>query len=269
MSATGALAPFVDLHTHVLPGVDDGAATEAEALAMLRLAHGDGTRRIVATPHLFRAGFGDHSAADLRRRFAAFEETLAAWRERPETAFLSELRCDLGAEHHLSPEFFDALAVNAVVPYGDSRRLLVELPFYLPPEQAEAGLAQVLAAGYQPVMAHIERYPLLLTHRRYLRRLLDMGCLLQVNGESILSRQPRLRRICRELLRLGWVHAVASDAHHEDRRPPLLGQVATWLDREFGPSRTRHWLSHGPTAILDGGEIPAPEGRLMDRWASF
>lgn len=243
---------------------------------MLRLAWGDGTRRLVATPHLFRPELRSRSVSQLRLAFGDWQRRLRRQPSEPSpkagTAAevgLAELCVELAAEHHLSPELFEALAEGAVLPLGTGRRLLVELPVYLPAEAAEAGLQQVLAAGFQPLLAHVERYPLLLQRRRHLRRLLDMGCLLQVNAESIVTTSQRLRRICRELLRRGWIHAVASDGHHADRRQPTLAAAAQVLSERFGRQRADSWLRMGPGAILDGTDIPTPQRGLRDWWESF
>ena len=275
----------VDLHCHVLPGVDDGATSFEESVAMLRLADASGTRRLVATPHLFRPPFLSHDVAQLR---SAFE----AWRRRLEGAAgetsadetsdggdgvsgpaveprLTELCVELSAEHHLSPELFEALAKGAVLPLGTGRRLLVELPVYLPPEVAEAGLERVFEAGFQPLLAHVERYGLLLRRRRHLRRLLDMGCLLQLNAEAVVGPSSGRRSLCDQLLQRGWIHAIASDGHHVDRRPPSLGAAAEQLAQRFGAERARWWLAEGPAAILDGAEIPQPGRGLRDWWESF
>lgn len=236
---------------------------------MLRLAYGAGTRRVVATPHIFRPAFSTLGAEELRRRFEQLQDTLRQAQELPGEGFLGELRLELAAEHHLSPELFEAILDDAVLPYGESRRLLVELPIYLAPEGAEAGLEKIAKEGYQPLLAHVERYSLLLNRRRHLRRLLDMGCLLQINAESVLSGNARLRKVCSELLKRGWVHAIASDAHHEDRRRPLLDAVAAWLSQRFGVAKTRYWLRDGPTAILDGDPIATPASGFRDWWDAF
>lgn len=262
-----ALGPFVDIHSHYMPQVDDGAVSLAETVAMLRLAHDGGTRRLVATPHLFLAAFSGLRADVLRRRFAALQDDLAqmSGADGPPPA----LQLELAAEHHLAPELLAAIETGDVLPLGRGRRLLVELPVYLPPEGVVAGLEKILQAGYQPVLAHIERYSLLLTPRRHLRRLLDMGCLLQINADSLLSAHKPLRRTCADLLRRGWVQAVASDGHRADRRRPVLGPVADRLASRFGDQAARAWLCHGPAAVLDGDEIAIPRRRFRDWFESF
>ncbi len=244
---------------------------------MLRLARAAGTRRLVATPHLFRAPFNSHGVPELRVAFAEWQrrlrmeppERLSDAEHREPEIGLAELCVELAAEHHLSPELFDALVDGAVLTLGTGRRLLVELPVYLPPEAAEGGLEKVLEAGFQPLLAHVERYPLLLQRRRHLRRLLDMGCLLQVNAESIVTPSQRLRRACRDLLGRGWIHAVASDGHRADIRQPSLAAAAEVLSRRFGAARAHFWLTAGPGAILDGVAIPTPQRGFRDWWESF
>jgi protein-tyrosine phosphatase len=275
--------------------VDDGATSFEESVAMLRLADASGTRRLVATPHLFRPPFLSHGVTQLRSAFDAWRRRLARAAgeasadetsadetsdggegegdDRGDGAVveprLTELCVELSAEHHLSPELFEALASGSVLPLGTGRRLLVELPLYMPPEAAEAGLERVFEAGFQPLLAHVERYGLLLRRRRHLRRLLDMGCLLQLNAEAVVGPATERRSVCDQLLQRGWIHAIASDGHHVDRRPPSLGAAAEQLVQRFGAERARRWLAEGPAAILDGAEIPPPGRGLWDWWESL
>lgn len=258
---------FVDLHTHVLPAVDDGAVSLEACVEMLRLAHGAGTRRLVATPHLFLSTFAELRPARLRAAFETLQSDLARLAEADETSFLEDLRLHLAAEHHLAPELFEALQEGDLLPFGSGRRLLVELPVYMASDAVESALTRLFEAGYQPLLAHVERYPLLLAQRRHLRRLLDMGCLLQINGDSVLSSHKPLQRQCVELLRRGWVHAIASDAHDPRRRTPDLAPVARWLEGRFGAAATRGWLRDGPAAILDGEPISVPRRAWRD-WFS-
>lgn len=255
---------FVDLHTHVLPAVDDGAIDLEECVEMLRLAHGAGTRRLVATPHLFLAAFADLNSATLREAFEALQRDLARLAEVDTSSFLGDLRLHLAAEHHLTPELFEALQEGHVLTLGSGRRLLVELPVYMAPDAVESAMERLFEAGYQPVLAHVERYHLLLSQRRHIRRLLDMGCLVQLNGDSVVSSHRPLQQQCEALLRRGWVHAIASDAHDSRRRTPDLAPVAQWLEGRFGGAAARAWLRDGPAAILDGESITVPRRGWRD-----
>lgn len=255
---------FVDLHIHFLPAVDDGAASLEDCVEMLRVAHAGGTRRLVATPHLFLSAFAELRPKRLRQAFDTLLEDLARLAEIEETSFLEDLRIHLAAEHHLAPELFEAIQDGEVLPLGEGRRLLVELPVFMAPDAVESALERLFEAGYQPLLAHVERYRLLLSQRRHLRRLLDMGCLIQLNGDSVMSAHRPLRRQCEVLLRRGWVHAIASDAHDPRRRTPDLASVAMRLRGRFGARATRTWLRDGPAAILGGEPIAAPRRALGD-----
>lgn len=258
LKQTGASGPFADLHVHLVPAVDDGPATMEETLAMLRAAHRSGTRRMVATPHLFSPHFPSVAAADLRR---AGESMLAALRKleaSESNAFLRDMTIGLGAEHYVTTELFKALGSGEVLPLDTSRYLLIELSYYQTPEFVHTAISRIQDAGFTPVLAHVERYPLFEAEPSHLERLAADGCVLQVNAESVLGgwRSP-LRRRVRRLLATGVVHLVASDGHNLGRRPPELAAAHEVLGGYFPAELVTAWMWQNPAAILENRPLPA------------
>lgn len=248
------MTPFLDLHTHLLPGVDDGPGTVDEAVALLRLAHAAGTRGMVATPHMFAPSFDNFSPARIRQAFADFTGALDLLASRdPELSFLADLELSLGAENFCSPEFLAALDDGAVLSLNDGRHLLVELPPYLPFGAIEAAMRRILRAGYFPVLAHVERYPELLKDTERIRGLLAIGCRIQINASSLLGgRLSRSRRAVLRLLKAGHVDVVASDAHNTTSRHPRLDEAHRALGARFGAERAEEWTSANPRSLIDG-----------------
>lgn len=248
MSAPG----FIDLHVHLLPAVDDGPGSLEETVAALEIAHAGGTRRLVATPHMFSPLFDTPGAAGIRSAHARLSDELAAASERPESAFLRDLEVDLGAENHLSPEMLEAARARDVLTLNGGRYLLVELPFYTSREVARAAIQILLDSGYVPVLAHVERYPFFVETDAALDPFLAAGCLALVNAASLLpAAGRRLRRDVRRLLRSGSVQAVASDGHGAGHRSPDLGAVHRELAARFSPELAARWLYENPLAIVE------------------
>jgi len=204
---------LIDLHCHILPGLDDGPRTMEESLAMARMAAADGTRVIVATPHVDREltipdpNLVRHLVAELDR--AVQEEGLP-------------LRILPGSEVPAEPELLTALQEGRVLTVGDrGRHVLVELPSTTAAIYAPELFFRLQLAGYTPVIAHVERVAVFRQEPRMLQNFRDRGYHLQMNASSLRSRFGS-GRYARRLLKQGLVDIIASDGHDTMRRLPLL-----------------------------------------------
>ena len=162
-SASGTRAEavrFVDIHSHLIPEIDDGAASLLESLEMLRFAYERGTRAMVATPHMF-ASFGNSDPLAVYDTYVSTVRRLERLANSDENAFSKEMALYLGSENFVSPEFLEALKDRNVLTLNGSRYLLVEFPPYLPFETAASAIDRVLEVGLTPVLAHVERYSFL------------------------------------------------------------------------------------------------------------
>jgi protein-tyrosine phosphatase len=203
---------MIDLHNHLLPGIDDGAADLSEAGAALHALHAQGVHTLVATPHL------DASLAfDPHRLAARLQEIDAAWTGfRGAASALPELRIERGAEVRLDtpePELDDARLRLA-----GTRFTLVEFPSMTVPPNAERPIRHMILRGWTPVIAHPERYGGLDPSLRDVERWRGMGALVQVNAGSLLGRYGGgARGIAWKLLERGWVDYLSSDYHARGR----------------------------------------------------
>jgi protein-tyrosine phosphatase len=244
------MAAVIDLHTHVLPGVDDGPATLAGSVAIAEHAALGGTRVLVATPHL-RA---DHPAVrpdELGDRAAALDARL---RERG-----MPVRVLPGAEVDLAAgEALDDAALAQATLGGGGTDLLLESPHGALPEDFERRVHALLARVPRIVLAHPERTPAFRADPALLDRLLAAGVLLQVTSRAVGAR-GRGGALATRLLRAHKVHALASDAHAVDRRPPDLAAMRHRAAAALpGLEAEIEWLvTAAPRAILDG--LPLPE----------
>jgi protein-tyrosine phosphatase len=238
----------IDLHCHILPGVDDGAVSLADAVAMCRLAAADGCTAMVATPHRRHPSFPELTTEVLRAAHGALVEALAG--EGPAVRLGAEIRVDSELLADLERPDGGALAL------AGSRYLLLEFPrseVGPPPEEI---VHEVVLAGWRPVLAHPEMLPWLEAPR--LGGLVEGGAMLQVTASAVtgeFGRFPQQRAW--ELLDDGIVHFVASDAHSPTWRAPGLAKARAVLERKLGTSVARLLLEENPAAVLAAVPLPA------------
>ena len=214
---------MVDLHCHILPGVDDGAPDLETSLEMAKVAAADGIDTIVATPHLLVDN--PLSPAEIRTVTQTLNQALC------------EEEIDLvvlpGAEVEVQPGLAELLRDQQLVTLGDKgSHLLIEIPFVGIPQLLEQICFELQIAGVTPVIAHVERTQVAARQPEILPVLVERGCLLQVNVDSVLGHNgPRIRRVALELLRSGLAEILASDAHDSYHRPPELSPACKELQR--------------------------------------
>jgi protein-tyrosine phosphatase len=251
----------IDLHCHILPGLDDGPSNLDFSLAMARAAVESGTQLIVATPHI-RADF-DVDPVEIEPRVDLFNERLQ--RER------LPLRVLPGAEigWATAPELDDTQLARLSL--GSGKRVLLESPYGKKPVDMEDIIRGLAARGFQVVLAHPERCPLFQRDIDRLRKIVDQGAFCSITAGSLSGRFGRpVRTFAVEMLREGLVHNVASDAHDHLHRPPNLVEGFGELADEL-PGIEEHaaWYTvTAPVAILAGNPLPkapdvkAPTSRL-------
>lgn len=203
---------MIDIHTHILPGVDDGPETLEEALDMARMAMAEGITHMIATPHYMPHRF---DPALVSQGFQALETGLQA-------AGIP-LRVTLGNEVPLNEEGLKALSDGLCRPMGASNYVLVELPYDRMYPVHEQWLYELGIMGFTPILAHVDRYPYLLAEPEKLRRMIQGGCVSQLNASAILRLETRKPAL--QLIRSDLVHLVASDCHSLGNRPPALKEA--------------------------------------------
>jgi len=239
----------IDIHCHVLPGLDDGPASMPEALAMAGAFVSSGTSALVATPHI------DHTwrvrPQLIPQRAAALREELAAEG--------IELQISTGAEIALSRVADLTSSELSSLRLGDGPYLLLECPLTPVAGDFDELLLRIRSRGESIVLAHPERSPLFQQEPERLARLVDAGLLCSLTAGSISGTfGSPVRRFSIELLREGLVHDLSSDAHDQRARPPGIGAaLATAEDELPGISAQSEWLTElVPAAILAGEALP-------------
>ena len=235
---------MVDIHSHLIYGVDDGPATLEQSVQMLELAVASGTTDIVATPHA-------NSAFPYRRN--VIEERLAELKREFGTKIGIHLGCDL----HLSYQNIqDALADTTRYSINGKGHLLVEFSDTLIPPNSGMIFAEMLSRGLTPIITHPERNGLLQNRIRDLARWVEQGCRVQITAQALLGTfASQAKKAAIDLLRSGLVHFVASDAHDTEYRTPRLDLAFDLVSKEFGLDLAHVLFVENPLRALAGESL--------------
>ena len=236
---------MLDLHTHILPDVDDGPETWEDALGMLAVAEAQGTHTIVATPHSHGAWQRHEAAADL------VPELVAEAQQRARAVGLS-LRILPGQECYIDVDLVSDLEAGRLLTLGTSRTVLLELPFTQWPARTEHLIYDLQVAGYTVLLAHPERYTAVQKEPNLVLPLVERGVYLQVTSVAITGELGAASQRCaRVLVEHGLCHVLASDAHHVRRRAPVLDTALAEMTRWIGEEAARQMVQDIPQALLE------------------
>jgi protein-tyrosine phosphatase len=240
---------MIDLHTHILPGVDDGAPDLATALDMARMAVDDGIKVMACTPH-FMPGMYDNESEDIRHRVAEF-----ALRLRDADIPLEVV---VGADAHIRPDFLGCLRDGKILRLNDSRYVLFEPPHNIAPQRLEDLLFNIVASGYVPVLTHPERLKWIENQFSIFEDLSRIGVWMQITAGSLTGRfGARPKYWAEKMLAQGMVHILASDAHNLKSRPPVMTEALAIARSEVGLDEANNLVLVRPVNILD--DLPAAD----------
>ncbi len=236
---------MIDVHSHILFGLDDGASTLEESLAMLRVAARYGTTDIVATPHA-----NSTYSFDPARNAALREEISVADPKLP--------RIHLGCDFHLAASNIqEALHNHVKFTVNCGNYLMVELPDLFEPSAMDEVFRRFANIQVTPVITHPERNPVLQSSPEILARWISQGCRSQLTAMSLTGGFGNAARTSAWLfLRAGHAHMVASDAHDPTRRPPRLDAARKLVEGAIGEERAALLFVDHPRAVIENCDIP-------------
>lgn len=219
---------YIDIHSHVLPCMDDGADDVETALEMLRMAQAEGISDIIVTPHYTSGRF----RADSRR----LQEQLGKLREKvSEEGLLVNLYP--GTEVYYRSGLEEKFEAGELCTMNSTEYVLVEFSPMEDYMRIRAAADDLFCMGLHPILAHAERYQCLCKSSRYLRELKNMGCEVQVNAGSVTGEAGfRIKRRVRRLLKEGLVDYIGTDAHGIGKRKPVIKKCAKILYRKYDKS---------------------------------
>lgn len=243
---------MIDLHNHLLPGIDDGAKRLEETLEFLRVAGRDGVRTITATPHM-KPGVYDNSRTAILERIAMVKEAARG------DAAAERVELLPGAEVYFTADVVERARAGQLMTVGDrGKYLLLELPYQQVPMKVDDVIFQLRLLGITPIMAHPERVAYYLEDFERVAASVRLGALTQVTGNSITGRfGSKARDFAVRMLEQNLVHIVASDSHDVRYRPPTLSDARAALAKLAGEDVARRLVEDNPRLILEGADIEA------------
>ncbi len=244
---------MTDIHSHIIPEIDDGSRNIEESLEMLDAAAQSGVKAIVATPHCNIPNVcGNYEDDDIEILFDILVNAVR--------------RAEIPINLYRGAEIFATSHLPTLLKRGHIRTLnggkyfLTEFSFDELPDYAFETMDMCLELGYVPVIAHPERYAFIRRDPQIAYAFVNMGCLLQVNKSSFFGSFGEQQKLCAELLaEHGLIAAVASDAHRADTRTTEMGKIRDYLTRMYGSDFSRAVLEINPAHIINGEDFSLPE----------
>jgi protein-tyrosine phosphatase len=237
---------MVDIHSHILPMVDDGAKSWDIAVEMVKMAQCDGVTHMVATPH------------------ANYEYQ---YNRESHTALLAELQAKvgngiqliLGCDFHLSfDNIEDAIVHNHRYTIGDTRYILIELSDFSIPPQVPNMLFSLTSKGLIPILTHPERNPMLQKNPQRVADWVAMGMLVQITASAFLGKWGRtVEKLAHWYVEKELIHVIASDAHSTNHRNPVLSEARKAVAKTYGDAFATRLVETNPMAIVKNEPIPA------------
>ncbi|HEV2280584.1 MAG TPA: CpsB/CapC family capsule biosynthesis tyrosine phosphatase [Acidobacteriaceae bacterium] len=236
---------MIDIHHHLLFGVDDGPKTLDLSVQQAELAAADGITHIVCTPHANHAY--EFNPETNRQRLQAIRERIG-----------DRLQLGLGCDFHLSYENIeDALEHPTKYTINNGRYLLVEFAEFMIPQNIGNIFYEFTVKGMRPIITHPERNPLLQRDSARMAEWMRTGCLVQVTAASLGDRfGKRAHAMVWELLEKNWVNFIATDAHNLDGRRPNLSAACEAVAKRLGEETARRLCVENPRAAFDNQDLP-------------
>jgi protein-tyrosine phosphatase len=236
---------MIDIHSHILPGLDDGSDSLDTSVAMAEMAIADGVTHVIGTPH-----------ASQNHKFVP--ELVKQRRDEIQALFEGRLIFATGCDFHLSFENLQDIRVEPQrYTLNQKNYLLVEFADYSIPPSMDQALHQLQLAGLHPIITHPERNPLIRSQPERLYKWLRQGCYAQVTAQSLLGKFGRsAQEMTLQWLDEGAIHFMASDAHNTTSRPLRLKEAYEQLAKTAGEETARALLVENPLAAFEGRPLP-------------
>lgn len=234
---------WIDIHSHILPSVDDGSVGMTQTKNMLKIAYEEGIRSIIATPH-YGAGCRNTDKKELKEKL----ELVRHMAKQLDEAFCIEL----GNEIYYSEEIITDLRKGKALTLAGTRYVLVEFAAEEEYKEIKTGLHRLLIYGYLPVLAHVEKYKSLYRNYDGIHDLIWLGAYMQMNISSLTGKEAAY---CKKLLGYELVHILGTDAHSDYRRAPFIDAGLSVIQKKYGESMINQLLTENALKLLHNEKI--------------
>lgn len=234
---------MIDLHTHLLPGIDDGPRTLQESLDLLNMAKNDGIKHIVLTPHRFKTKELNANPGDI---INAYNQLIKKFKG-INLYIGSDIALTSNLDEELNPE-------DATLFLNSSSYFLLELPEDILPPNILDLLYKIQLKGFIPIITHPERCYYFEEHPEILVPFIDKGILIQLTADALFN--PKTKEFADKILKHNMVHFISSDAHSR-QRPPILSKAYEYIARSYSEDMAKALFINNPQAVLDNEPIPA------------
>ena len=247
---------MIDMHCHILPGIDDGASDLEEALEMARIAESEGIKKIVNTSH-FHPEFKYTMGEELVEAINSFNVALKANK--------IDLEVLIGNEIYYTDEIIEELHNLNFHTLNNSKYLLIEFsPMNVPKNLADV-VYEVKLKGYIPVLAHVERYNNIIENPNIIYDCIKEGAIIQVNASSILGKHGKeIKKVSDILLDNNMIHIVASDAHGSERRRPQLREAYEFVKNKYSEETADNLFKNNQSLNIENKDIIIPRASMYE-----
>jgi len=250
---------MIDIHAHILPGIDDGPKDIDESIEMLHQAQKDGIHTIVATPHTLNGIYtctpemvsrGIHHLCDEMKKHDISVSIYP------------------GMEIHICDDFHARLEDNQIIPINNSRYVLIELPAPLIPPHFKDLVFQLRLKGFYPILAHPERNFAVQKHPDMIYDFIEWGVFIQITAVSVTGFfGGRIKKLCKKFIQNRLVHFLASDAHSSVNRLPILSEAHFQCEKILNDKQeARALIEHNPKNVIENKPIEVSEPIRKKRW---
>ncbi len=241
------MSEYFDIHSHILPGLDDGPLDLKTSKQMLYKAYDSGVGNIIATPHFreqrFTTSVAENKAAYKQVKDLIKEEGL-------------DINLYLGNEIYYSSNTSKLLLDKEVLTMAGSDYVLLEFSPSSPYQYIKSGVQDIIMSGYIPILAHFERYNNIVSSWNHIEEIYDMGVCIQINASTITgSFLNKHTKLAKKLLKYDMVDFIATDSHNLDSRSPSLTDCINYIRKKYGNDLLNKLLYINPSKLINNEEI--------------
>lgn len=233
---------LIDIHCHIVPGVDDGARDLYDAGKILQMEYWNHVAAVIVTPH-YRKGMFETPQEEIDRQFARINAMTRRSR--------SGMRSYLGCEYYADIGMVEDLDAGRRPTMAGTEYVLTEFSERHNYQLIRNQIYALLAGGYTPIIAHAERYPCLMKNVSLVEELVEMGAEIQLTSGNVMGGSGRtVKKFCHRVIRKNLVHYIASDAHDQVHRKPDLLPCARYIKKKYSPELAEKLFIYNPRKII-------------------